>query len=65
MQRFKLVCERGIIGHQKIYESGSFSVENSHIKGLGIGPTGGAFLCKILLHTPRAIFLATFLYVFK
>ena len=33
MQRFKLVRERGIICHQKIYESGSFSDENSHIKG--------------------------------
>ena len=65
MQRFKLVRERGIICHQKIYQSGSFSVENSHIKGLGIGPWGGAFLYKILLHTPQAIFRATFLYVFK
>ena len=65
MQRFKLVRERGIICHQKIYQSGSFSVENSHIKGLGIGPWGGAFLHKILLHTLQAIFLATFLYVFK
>ena len=33
MQRFKLERERGIICHQKIYQSGSFSVENSHIKG--------------------------------
>ena len=34
MQRFKLVLERGIICHQKIYQSGSFSDENTHIKGL-------------------------------
>lgn len=54
MQRFKLVRERGIICHQKIYQSGSFSVENSHIKGLGIGPWGGAFLYKISLHTLRS-----------
>ena len=65
MQRFKLVRERGIICHQKIYQSGSFSVENSHIKGLGILLWGGAFLYNILLHTLQAIFLATFLYVFK